>query len=47
MIETARLSYTSAMEYMGLPIDEFILFRQALNNVLERDIEARNAARNE
>ena len=46
MIETARLSYTSAMEYMGLPIQEFIMFREALNNVLEREIEARNAARN-
>lgn len=47
MIEMARLSYTSAMDYMGLPIKEFICFREALSNVLERESAARSAARNE
>lgn len=47
MIEVARLSYTSAAEYMGLPIEDFLLFRQALANVLDREREAREAARTE
>ena len=46
MIETARLSYTSATEYMGLPMREFLLFREALVNLLERENAARDAARN-
>lgn len=46
-METARLSHTSVMDYMGLPIQDFLLFREALSNVLERETEARNAARNE
>lgn len=47
MIETARYTYTSAVEYMGLPMGEFLTFRQALINVLDREAEARREAREE
>ena len=43
----ARMSYTSAIDYMGLPLGELHEFWQALCRVLERENEAREKARNE
>lgn len=45
-METARLSYTSAADYMSMTIGDFSEFRKALYNVLEREIEAKKEARN-
>ena len=42
MIETARYTYTSATDYMGLSLQDMFLFRKALGNVLEREAAARN-----
>ncbi len=41
MIECCRFSYTSYTELMALTVEEFIEFRMALMNVLEREMEAR------
>lgn len=40
-MEMARLSYTSVTDYMHMSIRDFIDFRIALINVLEREKEAR------
>lgn len=47
MIEMARHSYTSAMDWMALPVGELICFWQALVNVLEKENEARREARDD
>lgn len=43
----ARHSYTSALDYMELPVEELICFYEALANVLERENEARAQARDQ
>ena len=40
-MEMARLSYTSVTDYMNMSIHDFIDFRKALINVLEREKEAK------
>ena len=40
-METARLSYTGVTAYMDMGIEDFVTFRQALTEVLEREAEAR------
>ena len=40
-METARLSYTSVTDYMSMTVDDFICFRMALVNVLDREKSAR------
>ena len=47
MIQMARFSYTSAMDYMALPFEELLNFWEALATVLEKENEARRAAREE
>lgn len=47
MIETSRLSYTPVTDYLNMTLRDFLLMRQALENVLEREKSAREAARNE
>ena len=47
MIEASRLSYTSAIDFMGMTISDFIRFRNALGRVLEREKAAAEAARSE
>lgn len=44
-METARLSYTPVTAYMDMGIMDFIQFRLALTAVLEKENEAREAAR--
>jgi len=44
-METSRLSYTSVTEYMNMSMRDFMDFRTALNNVLEREKTAREEAR--
>lgn len=46
-METSRLSHTSVTEYMNMSMRDFIDFRDALGNVLEREAAAREAARNQ
>ncbi len=41
MIECCRFSYTSYTDLMELTLGEFWVFRKALFNVLEREMEAR------
>lgn len=41
-METAKYSYTSVMDYMNMSIRNFMMFREALINVLEKEREARN-----
>jgi len=43
VIEVARLSYTPVTSYMDMTITDFVTFREALTNVLDRE----NAARRE
>lgn len=40
-MEVARLSYTPVTDYMDMSIRDFMAFREALINVLEREKEAR------
>lgn len=44
-METARLSYTSVTDYMNMTVGDFIAFREALINVLEREKSAREENR--
>ena len=44
-METARLSYTPVTAYMDMRVMDFMAFRMALAKVLEREHEAREAAR--
>ncbi len=44
-METARLSYTPVTSYMEMSVIDFLAFRQALIAVLDREAEAREAAR--
>lgn len=46
-METARLSYTPVTDYMDMSVMDFYAFRQALTTVLEREAEAREAARHD
>ncbi len=40
-MELARVSYTSAVELLGLPMRTVMLLRTAMRHVLEREAEAR------
>lgn len=44
-METARMSYTSAVDLMGLTVGELLDARAGLFEVLRREQEAREAAR--
>lgn len=43
-METSRLSYTSVNDYMNMSIRDFMGFREALRNVLDRERSAREEA---
>lgn len=43
-METARYSYTSVADLMNMSIENFLMVRRALVNVLEKEREARKEA---